>query len=184
MLDPPGRDQGFAEPSRDYYHNQILPIVVMFPRHSRLCWRLLLCCLVVFKVAMAQPQTAPASPVHKLDGSFVRDWLVLGPFPARDLETDLLADAGGEANIRPQEGDSVTTKEGKKLTWTRLRSKYDLADAAQVFDGLEWSVVYAYCEVGADEPIDTDARLASWIPASFSWNGKAFLPFPVSERAL
>jgi len=117
--------------------------------------------------------------VQKVDGSFVRDWLVLGPFPSRDLNTDLLADVGGEANIRPQEGDSVTTKEGKKLTWTRLRSQYDLADVAQVFDGLEWSVVYAYCEVDADEPIDTDARMTSWIPGSFSWNGNAFRPFPV-----
>ncbi|MBM3840841.1 MAG: hypothetical protein FJ398_23365 [Verrucomicrobia bacterium] len=90
-------------------------------------WLVLLKCLFCDQSVTAQAGDN-AAPVHIVDGSFVREWLVLGPFPSRDLETDFLASAGGEANVRPKEGDTVSTKDGKQLAWTRLRSKADAVD--------------------------------------------------------
>src|SRR5262245_28448980 len=64
----------------------------------------------------------PSPPVPSPDGGFIREWLVLGPFPSDDLGTDFLAEYGGEANARPQEGDVVAVRDGRKLVWKRYRS--------------------------------------------------------------
>ncbi|MBM3239949.1 hypothetical protein FJZ31_26995 [Candidatus Poribacteria bacterium] len=40
-------------------------------------------------------------PTHPVDGEYIQEWLVLGPFFPDDLEKDFLADVGGEANINP-----------------------------------------------------------------------------------
>jgi len=64
-------------------------------------------------------------PVQVLDGGFVREWPVLGPFPSDDLGTDFLAESGGEANVRPQEGVAVAGRNGRKLVWKRYRSNED-----------------------------------------------------------
>jgi signal transduction histidine kinase/ligand-binding sensor domain-containing protein/CheY-like chemotaxis protein len=123
---------------------------------------------------MATAQAAGLdAPVHAVDGSFAREWLVLGPFPGRDLETDFLAEAGGEANVRPKEGDTVTTKDGKQLVWTRLKSGHDLVDLERVFGALEWSVIYAYCEVNSNESFETVARMVAWPPGVLWFNGKS-----------
>jgi ligand-binding sensor domain-containing protein/two-component sensor histidine kinase len=110
--------------------------------------------------------------VHTIDGSFVRDWLVLGPFPSRDLETDFLASVGGEANVRPKEGDTFTAKDGKQMVWTRFRSTRDVIDFEQVFGSVEWCVIYAYCELKSDEPTETDARM-NGTPGAVWVNGKS-----------
>ncbi len=57
------------------------------------------------------------SPIHRIDGEDIREWLVLGPFFPDDLNRDFLADAGGEANIEPEAGDTVTTPDGTVTTW-------------------------------------------------------------------
>ncbi|MEW6159810.1 MAG: two-component regulator propeller domain-containing protein [Verrucomicrobiota bacterium] len=108
-------------------------------------------------------------PLHQVDGSFVREWLVLGPFPGRNLDIDFLADAGGEANVRPKEGDRVRTKDGKEFVWTRLRSNHDVVDFEQVFSNLEWSVLYAYCELNSNG--STETRGATWPGGTLRING-------------
>ncbi|MBC8229360.1 hypothetical protein H8E77_07435 [bacterium] len=47
------------------------------------------------------------SPIHAIDGEYITEWLVLGPFFPEDLETDFISDVGGEALIHPQAGDTV-----------------------------------------------------------------------------
>ena len=81
-----------------------------------------------------------------------------GPFPTKQIEPDLLADVGGEANVRPKEGDTTTTKDGARLTWTRFRSKEDLVNLEQLFGIQQWSVVYLYCELNSDQAFDTGVR--------------------------
>jgi hypothetical protein len=54
------------------------------------------------------PAAEPAVPVHLLDGTFVRQWLVLGPFPSEQLDTDFLAASAVEAAVQPREGMSST----------------------------------------------------------------------------
>ncbi len=52
---------------------------------------------------------------HAINGEYITEWLILGPFFPNDLETDFLADVGGEANIEPKEDDTVTTADGSPL---------------------------------------------------------------------
>lgn len=120
-------------------------------------WPLALACLLAGWPITAQAADASA-PVHHVDGSFVREWLVLGPFPSRDMDVDLLADVGGEANIRPKEGDTVIRSDGTRLIWTRLRSEFDLVNLEKVFGIQLWSVAYAYRELSSDRPMETDLR--------------------------
>jgi len=136
----------------------------------RIIWTARLALLFAGGFAAAQG-VDNAAPVNRVDGSFVKDWLVLGPFSAKDLETDFLADAGGEANVRPKEGDTVTTKDGKKLVWTRLRSKRNLVNLEQLLGIQNGAIAYAYCDLNSDQSVETDLRAGSFFPASLWLNG-------------
>ena len=124
--------------------------------------------ILTARIAMAQNGSGP---LHEVDGSFIREWLVLGPFPSKDIEPDFLGGDGGEANIRPKEGEVVTTKDGNKLVWTRLQSKYDVVDLSSIFDIQDWSVAYAYCELNSNEKAETDVRIGSHHPPHIWLNG-------------
>ena len=75
-------------------------------------------CLFMLPVAHAQNDV----PIHPIDGEYIKEWLVLGPFFRDDLEKDFLVDVGGEANIEPKEGNTVVTAQGKTLTWKRYQT--------------------------------------------------------------
>ncbi len=109
---------------------------------------------------------------HPVDGSFVRDWLVLGPFPSREMETDFLADAGGETMARPNEGDRVTTSSGSQLTWTRHRSESDMVNLEDALGVQEFSVAYVYCELESERSMETDVRAYSYGQGVLWLNGK------------
>ena len=126
-----------------------------------------LCAQVVFGQA-----TEKAAPVHDLDGSFVREWLVLGPIPSRNREADFLVAAGGEAKVRPKAGEAVEIKDGKPLVWTRLSSKHDAIDLEQVSGPLGRGVFYAYCEVNSGQSAEMDARIATLHPGAVWFNGE------------
>jgi ligand-binding sensor domain-containing protein/two-component sensor histidine kinase len=141
---------------------------------ERLCRRFigLLAFGYLLATGLAVGQPIERASVHNVDGSFVREWLVLGPFPSGDLETDFLESVGGEANVRPREGDTFTTKDGKQLVWTRLRSSRDVVELVQVFGIQEWTFAYVYCELNSDASIETDVRAMSSQLAPVWLNGK------------
>ena len=122
---------------------------------------------------VAAPTADTSVLVHNLDGTFVREWLVLGPFPSKEMNIDFLAGAGGEANVRPKEGDAVTMADGTRLTWTRLRSKDDWvsSDPAVGVPGL--SIAYAYCELQTDQACETEVRLGYHSESSLWLNGQS-----------
>jgi len=62
------------------------------------------------------------------------------------------------ANLRPQEGDVVTGSDGTILTWTRYQSQRDWVNLEQVFGIHLRSVAYVYCELKADQAMETDLR--------------------------
>ena len=93
--------------------------------------------------------------------AYVREWLLCGPFPGRDLTpeerelieatgysqapflrggqlTDYLCSAGGEANACPREGDVAEAPDqapgGAPLVWTRYVSPADVVDFEEIFD--------------------------------------------------
>lgn len=103
----------------------------------------------------------PGAPVHPVDGSYVREWLVLGPFASDDLSEDFLAAAGGEAAIRPKDGDIVKTSNGSELVWRRYRSPEDYLMLEHVFESGEHTTAYAYCVLNSDSNGEVEFRFGS-----------------------
>ena len=66
--------------------------------------------------------------VHNIDGHFIKDWLILGPFSGKNIDQDYLESVGGEANASPKVGDGVKTAQGQTLTWNLYRSQEDIVD--------------------------------------------------------
>ncbi len=98
-------------------------------------------CLFMLPVAQAQNDV----PIHPVDGQYITEWLVLGPFFPDDLEKDFLVDAGGEANIEPKEGDTVVTAQGKTLTWKRCQTNRSFVDLLNVVGNYQHATAYAFC---------------------------------------
>ena len=104
------------------------------------------------------PETAETTyslspPIHPIDGEYIREWLVLGPFFPDDLEKDFLADVGGEENIQPQEGDIVTTEDGRELTWQRYQTKENGIDISDTVGKHKCATAYAFCVLQMREAI-------------------------------
>jgi hypothetical protein len=81
-----------------------------------------------------------SSITHAIDGEYIREWLVLGPFFPDDLDKDFIADVGGEASIQPHEGMSLTTPEGKGYTWKRHKSQFEYVNLQDVMKQLLFSI--------------------------------------------
>lgn len=116
----------------------------------RRCFRLLAASLMVALVGArgATPDTA-----------FIRDWLLCGPFPAlteqnQDLDAirlpgmnrDFLAEQGGEAKVRPSEGQVVRFA-GGECVWKRHRAPGDSVDLDTAVSKSNSVVAYAYTEI-------------------------------------
>jgi serine phosphatase RsbU (regulator of sigma subunit) len=98
-------------------------------------------CLFMPPIAHAQNDV----PIHPLDGQYINEWLLLGPFFPDDLEKDFLVDVGGEANIEPKEGDTIATAKGKTLTWKRHQTNRSIVDLLNVVGNFEHATAYAFC---------------------------------------
>ena len=103
-------------------------------------------------------------PIYPIDGEYIREWLVLGPFFPDDLEKDFLADAGGETNIHPQEGDTIgfdtrspglsakrietystqATEDGRELTWQRYQTKGNIIALLEAIGDYKNATAYAF----------------------------------------
>ena len=113
---------------------------------SARCWILVLLSLYV-TVAHAQDSV----PTHPVDGTFIKEWLVLGPFFPEDLETDFLASTNGEALANPKPGDTVTTADGKTLTWKVYRTERKMVNLLHAVGNHREAVCYAFCLLESDE---------------------------------
>lgn len=89
-------------------------------------------------------------PVHTANGSYLKEWLVLGPFRPGDSKTNFLSSVGEERNIRPKEGDSVPQPNGTTLTWKRYQSGEDVVNLLKALGSSENATAYAYCEIESD----------------------------------
>ena len=93
-------------------------------------------------------------PVQHVDGEYIKDWLIIGPFLPDDPDMDFLADAGGEANVLPGEGDTIATSDGRTLTWKRHSARKDTIDLSEAVGHHEYATAYAFCvlqsETGGD----------------------------------
>ncbi len=122
-------------------------------------------------------------PPHPVNGEYIKEWLVLGPFFPADLEKDFLADVGGEANIHPKEGNTVATADGKTLTWKRYMSKGNIIDLLDAVGSYENATAYAFCLLQSETTGDARVHLGSDDGVAVWINGKQAHHNPV-DRSL
>ncbi len=140
------------------------------------CWIFVFLSLYV-TVAHAQDNV----PTHPLDGTFIKEWLVLGPFFPEDLETDFLVSVNGEAAANPKPGDTVTTAEGKTLTWTVYHSEGDLINLERAIGKHEAAVCYAFCLLESEQGGDSEIRIGSDDSVVVFLNGQRVHTQPVKR---
>ena len=134
-------------------------------------------CLFILPVAHAQNDV----PIHPVDGEYIKEWLVLGPFFWDDLEKDFLVDVGGEPNIQPKEGDTVVTVQGKTLIWKRYQTNRSLVDLLNVVGNYEHATAYAFCTLRSEAEGKVQILLGSDDGASVWINGEQVHHNPVDR---
>jgi predicted esterase len=85
---------------------------------------------------------------------FLKNWLVLGSIPIKtmnEIDKDFFAESGGEASLRPVEGQVVKVSEGE-MKWAPVVCK-DIVDLQKFFQGskTEDVVAYAYTTINRKE---------------------------------
>jgi len=130
--------------------------------------------VIVGMLALIPPDCFAASstevPVHVLsERAFVRDWIVLGPFPNREVEIayadgsshqgyskDFLTDLGGESKARLAEDIAVMFVDDEgvkhKVPTRRISAGSDgSVDLDQMFGGMDHKMAYAYCVIHSEK---------------------------------
>jgi hypothetical protein len=105
-------------------------------------------------------------PFELPDRGFIRQWLMIGPFPNTGdagLDTDFL---GGESKVVPADGVESKGSTGVRRRWAAYASSDDLIDFFRVSHlGLAPEqpnlIVYAACWLGTDSDQDLQIRLGS-----------------------
>ena len=146
---------------------------------SARCWILV---FLSFCVTVAHAQDSV--PTHPVDGTFIKEWLVLGPFFPEDLETDFLASTNGEALANPKPGDTVAMAEGKMLTWAVYRTEGNIIDLQRAIGKHEEAVCYAFCLLESDQGGDGEIRIGSDDGVVIFLNGQRAHVQPVERPIL
>ena len=110
--------------------------------------------------------------VNQIDGNFIKDWLILGPFSGRNIDQDYLESVGGEANMNPEVGDNIKTVQGKILTWNLHRSQEDIVNLLQAVGNHTNVTAYAFCHLQGEREVDTEILLGSGDGVAVWFNGK------------
>jgi len=151
--------------------------------------------IVLFAVAVAvaigtTAQAGEEGPVAATpSGEFIRTWLICGPFPnppnkptvpgeahvydhtppCVGLDTDYLAEHGGEATIVPSPGMTHTKKDGTTVKWFEYSSPVNKVVFRQAITREPNVVAYAYATVEAEETgpylmtLGSDEGVCVWV---------------------
>jgi len=134
-------------------------------------------CLFMLSIAHAQNEV----PIHPVDGQFITEWLVLGPFFPDDLDKDFLVDGSGEANIEPKEGDTVVNAQGDTLTWKRYRTQGSLIELTHAVGYYVHATAYAFSTLRSEAEEKVRILLGSDDGASVWINGEQVHHNPVNR---
>ena len=117
----------------------------------------------IIKAGICQTHAQENFAVYKaeelIDGAFLHDFLLLGPFPnplpegfteyfhtdegCIGFATDYLKSAGGEQGVKPYVGQSIVTGTSAAFTWQASHSAYDKVDLRKIFTPHDGVVSYA-----------------------------------------
>ncbi|MYI94947.1 hypothetical protein F4083_11635, partial [Candidatus Poribacteria bacterium] len=128
--------------------------------------------LIFLYLSVAFAHAEDNIPTHPVDGTFIKEWLVLGPFFPDDLETDFLASVNGETHANPKPGDTVTTAEGKTLTWTVYHTEGNIIDLQHAIGKHEEAICYAFCLLESDLDGDGEFLVGSDDSVAVFLNGQ------------
>jgi len=137
---------------------------------------LMLVSITVFCLAlMALSSSTTADEIRA--GEYITNWLMLGPIldagnALESIDVDVLKDVGGEANVRPSEGDVF---EAKKLTWKvqKLASNGSIEKLPGF--NVDFATVYMaiYLKFARAEKVDlwlgSDDSIAVWLNGKSVW---------------
>ncbi len=137
--------------------------------------------LVFFCFFIATAHAQDNIPIHPVDGTFIKEWLVLGPFFPEDLETDFLASTNGETSANPKPGDTVSIAEGKTLTWMVYRTEGNIIDLQRAIGKYEEAVCYAFCLLESDQGGDGELLVGSDDGVVVFLNGQRVHTHPVNR---
>ena len=122
---------------------------------------------------------------------WLQNWLICGPFPnilaegvtdyRHDQTTlgyyiDFLQKLGGEADVHPQEGQTLIWKDGENYQWKDWQSAQDYIDLTAVYKKNQGVVAYAACQVIADKVQEAVLALGSndgikaWLNGALIWD--------------
>jgi signal transduction histidine kinase/ligand-binding sensor domain-containing protein/CheY-like chemotaxis protein len=113
-----------------------------------------------------------SAPISRVNGSFIKEWLLLGPMLTPDSGQDFFSTNGGLSNLRPKEGDSVSARQGASLIWKRYISEDGLVSFQATLDNIENSVGYAYCQLESGEAGEYLFELSARVGISLFVNGR------------
>ena len=130
--------------------------------------------------ALITPPAFTANQVVNSDvnGGYIKEWLVLGPFFPDDLETDFLSDVGGEVNIQPKEGDTLTTTDGTTLTWKRYTSKGNIINLLEAIGNHKNATAYAFCVLQSGVAGEVSVEVSNDDGITVLINGKQMYSYP------
>ncbi len=112
---------------------------------------------------------ASHAQTHAVNGEFITEWLLLGPFSPNDLDKDFLTSVGGEANIHPKEDDTVITALQDTLRWKHYRSPGSIIHFDHAIGPYEFVTVYAFCVLQSEKQrrvqflVGSNDEIAVWI---------------------
>ena len=120
--------------------------------------------ILLFVLLFACSQLKSQDTVQELiPGQWIKQWLLLGPVPLKEhedisksglhypgFETDYLAKAGGEINLKAKAGDAVKLKTGI-LHWKQVSSENSEIDLVKEVSKMVPAMAYAYTEVECDQ---------------------------------
>lgn len=135
-------------------------------------------CIIILPVAHAQNDV----PGHAIDGEYINEWLVLGPFFSVDLEKDFLVDVGGEANIEPKEGDTIVTEQGDTLAWKSHQTNRSIIDLLNEVGNYQHATAYAFCTLKSNIKGKNKILLGSYNGLAVWINGKRVHYNPTYRR--
>lgn len=112
-----------------------------------------ICLSQTIKSESSDIESTMRNPMTYDRSQYPSEWLILGNIPAKwneGTDVDFLSKAGGEATIRPQEGQSVELANGTKLVWKKLQKPAQIIEIAD------------FCKYSQtkDTPVELIARYA------------------------